>query len=449
MSFDLARKVADTVLFEGYVLYPYRASAVKNQVRWQFGVLAPPGATTGEPSFAQTECLIEAEEPARVDVRVRFMQVHTRFPAAGEEDTHAPAQWEEGTLREIDTAATVTSEATATSVPFEFPGGEHTSDGAVLRGHPLRGAIELTTEPIPGPHHLHKLRVRVTNHTPERTPGAGRNAMLLDSLVSAHTLLSVSGASFLSLLEPPERAAQAAGHCENLHTWPVLIGEPGRCDLMLSAPIILYDYPEVAPESPTDLCDGTEIDEILTLRTMTLTEEEKREARATDMRAARIIDHVDSLPPEMLERLHGAMRYLRDVAGVEPEPGQGPAESAAPPPSGPASVIHHETPWWDPGQDASVSPETDSVPIAGGTAMKGSTVVLRPGNRRADVHDMFLAGRQAMVEGVFFDVDGGTYLAVTLADDPAVDLHQSHGRYLYFTPDEVELCEQATEGGQR
>ena len=75
--------------------------------------------------------------------------------------------------------------------------------------------------------------------------------------------------------------------------------------------LFLYDYPQIAPESPGDLYDATEIDEILTLRTMTLTDEEKREARATDPRAAAIIDRVDDMPPEILDRLHGAVRYLR------------------------------------------------------------------------------------------------------------------------------------------
>jgi hypothetical protein len=189
---------------------------------------------------------------------------------------------------------------------------------------------------------------------------------------------------------------------------------------MLSSPIILYDHPTIAPESPGDLFDATEIDEILTLRTMALTEAEKREARATDERAAAIIDRVDSMPPELLERLHGAVRYLKGVEGkpVDDEP--------------------ELVPWWDPGADRTVSPETDGVVVAGVTVAKGSRVCLRPGQRRADAQDMFLAGRLATVEAVFLDVDGNRHLAVTLDEDPAADLQRWHGRYLYFSPDEVE-----------
>ncbi|MBV8995805.1 MAG: hypothetical protein JO287_19360 [Pseudonocardiales bacterium] len=83
---------------------------------------------------------------------------------------------------------------------------------------------------------------------------------------------------------------------------------------MLSSPILMdYDYPQVSPESPGDLFDATEIDEILSLRTLTLTDDEKLEARATDPRAAAIIDRVEEFPQEVLERLHGAIRSLRPV----------------------------------------------------------------------------------------------------------------------------------------
>jgi hypothetical protein len=98
-------------------------------------------------------------------------------------------------------------------------------------------------------------------------------------------------------------------------------------------------------------------------------------------------------------------------------------------------------PWWDPDADASVSPETDTVEIGGRPVGRGSRVRLRPGARRADAQDMFLAGRIAEVQAVLFDVDDHPYLAVSLADDPDADLRIAHGRFLYFGTDEVEPCE--------
>jgi hypothetical protein len=218
----------------------------------------------------------------------------------------------------------------------------------------------------------------------------------------------------------------------------VLAGPADCTDLMLSSPVILYDHPEVAAESAGDLFDATEIDEILTLRTMTLTDAEKRQARATDSRAAELLDRLDDLPPQMLERMHGAIRYLRSAPVLAPE-----------------VTARPSVPWWDPGSDASVSPETDHVVIDGIRVSRSSRVRMQPGSRRADAQDLFLAGREAVVEAVLFDVDGQVHLAVTPLDDPAADLQRNHGRFLYFAPDEVQPLLQATtategaEGGER
>jgi hypothetical protein len=196
---------------------------------------------------------------------------------------------------------------------------------------------------------------------------------------------------------------------------------------MLAAPIILPDHPQVAPESPGELYDGTEIDEILTLRTLALSDEEKAAARATDPRAAALIDRVDAMDAPTMEQLHGTIRAMSEHR---------PASEL----NGPAAAVAggENVPWWDPGADTSVSPGTDSVIVAGHRVARGSRVILRPGSRRADAQDMFLAGRAALVEAVLLDVDDTAYLAVTLADDPAADLQAAHGRFLYFAPDEVE-----------
>jgi hypothetical protein len=260
---------------------------------------------------------------------------------------------------------------------------------------------------------------------------ADRDEALQSALVAAHTLLALDRGAFLSMTEPPEWASVAVKECENVGTWPVLAGtEAGSASVVLSSPIILGDHPQIAPESPGDLYDATEIDEILTLRTMTLTDAEKAEARATDPRAAALIDRVDDLPQEHLDRLHGALRYLRHVTT--------PGEGLLPGPD-PAAVMSPQTPWWDPGNDASVSPETDGIIIDGVRVARGSKVRLRPGNRRTDAQDLFVHGRTATVEAVFFDVDGAQHLGVTLDDDPELaEISRRQGRFLYFAPDEVE-----------
>jgi hydrogenase maturation protease len=436
VSFELAQKVADTVLYEGYVLYPYRASAAKNRLRWQFGVVAPRGYSEGggsEPWAMQTECLVEPDASPELDLRVRFLQVQARtieesLDAEGrsfrpvetlEIEDRKLVTWEEGVERRLDATAIALAELLSgeRQIPIAVPAGREVelirTAGGEVRGRivrerwPVSALVRIAAEPSAD---LYKVRVRIENLG--AWDGAGREEALRRSLVGAHTLLAVRGGAFVSLLDPSSAA------CANLHTWPVLIGEPPARDVLLSSPIILYDYPAVAPESLGDLCDATEIDEILTLRVMTLTDEEKREARGTDERARQIIERSDSVPPELFERLHGAVRSLGPQAagGTLSE-----WESFLNPPG----VVPPEEAWL----------EVGAVRVA-----KGSRVRLRP-SRRADSMDLFLAGRTARVEGIYRDVEDVAYVAVVLDDDPASDLHVSHGRFLYFYPEEIEPLE--------
>jgi hypothetical protein len=144
-----------------------------------------------------------------------------------------------------------------------------------------------------------------------------RDQALMQSLISTHTILSVRDGEFVSLLDPPEAFRQAAASCRNVGTWPVLVGREGERDSMLSSPIILYDYPQVAPESAGDLFDATEIDELLMLRIMTLTDEEKKQMRSADWRTRQILERAEALRPERLMRLHGTVRNLKMPEGDE------------------------------------------------------------------------------------------------------------------------------------
>jgi hypothetical protein len=445
---DDVAKVADAVLFEGYLLYPYRASAQKNRLRWQFGVLVPPsfGARCGEPARSRTECLLEPARGASLHVRLRFLQLRARsvYDADGravdqlvvDEVRHFP--WEEGVPRTVDAvlaldevlaAGPEQGHTVAFRLPEELEVEAVGADGASVhrRCWPVEGRLVVSATPLPGPYDVLRLRVDVVNDSacPRNAP---RETALRTALIAAHTLIAVAGGGFLSSTDPPEWAAAATRELTNEHTWPVLAGPPGSTDVVLSSPIILADHPQLAPESPTDLFDGTEIDEILSLRTLVLTDAEKAEARATDPRAAGVIDAVDAMPPEIWERLHGAIRSLEPADRV-PElrtPTADPPEWAEP-----------TAPWWDPGADASVSPETDAVVVDGVTVAKGSAVRLHP-RGRSDAQDLFLDGMAATVQAVLHDVDGETHVAVSLDDDPAAELQLAHGRFRYFRPDELE-----------
>jgi hypothetical protein len=420
MSLDQVRAVADAVLYEGYLLYPYRASARKNQSRWQFGVLGPPGAPFAEPPTMAMQCLVHGDNPT-VRVHVRFLQLQTRtveqrspdgsyhpvsaLPVGGE----ALISWDEAVEHEITLPPTRLPRTVDESISVF--GGEDIelveNLGRIVRQRwPLSARIHMTATPDDG--HW-RLAVGVENIA--AGPPPDKDAAMHTSFIGTHLLIEARDGEFVSLLEPPPEAAAAVGRCQQDRCWPVLVGEPGHTDVVLGAPIILYDYPQIATQSHGDLFDATEIDEILTLRVMTMTEEEKAEARATDPRAKAIIDRCDNLTAADLQQLHGVLRdpFFDDFSN---------------------DFFNGEA-----------DPETDAVLIDGVRVSKGSIVRVHP-SRRADAQDLFFAGQLARVTAVMSDVDGATHVALVLVDDPAADLHDWYGRYFYFAPDELEPIRQ-------
>ena len=453
-GFDVAQAVADAILYEGYLLYPYRRSSGKNRVRWQFGVLVPRTwamarglsdesvAGSAESWWQQTECLLEAASDATARIRIRFLQLqHRSVEQRLPDGTYRPAEeietgaglelsFDEAVPREFDIEASVSELLAAPrTVRFGWPGGEDTeplADGdARTAGRVLRrrwavsAAATVSAVPCETSRGLLRLRLRAENADRGMPADATREEALRSSLLATHTLLTVRGGTFVSLLDPPPAAEPAARSCVNIHTFPVLAGPTEQSSLVLSSPILLYDHPRVAPESPGDLHDATEIDEILSLRTLTLTDAEKREARGTDARAAAIIDRVDAMAPDDMSRLHGTFRSLRAVRSVQ--------QVAA--------------------GDEGISPETDAVVVGGTHVAKGHRVRLRPRRRGTDPQDMFLDGRTALVEAVLLDMDGSHHLAVTLEDDPGADLGRWYGRFRYFSPDEIEPLPDEREPG--
>jgi hypothetical protein len=452
--FETAHAVADAVLYEGYVLYPYRASSRKNQARFQWGVLTPRAFSEADGSerwTMRTECLVAPGASPVVSVRVRCLHAQHRrvekildggFEAVDylEVDGTLHVDWDEA----IDQIVDVTPLPLLSDRPsewleaFSFDGSttyenvcapDGTAVGRFVRHRePIAGLVRIDiSRPDTASPYL-RVAVTVENTTAWTRSGVHRDDAMPLSLVSVHTMLAVDDGRFVSLLDPPDDAVAAAHACRSDGAYPVLIGDD---DVVLSSPIILYDHPEVAPQSPGDLYDSLEIDEILALRVMTLTDGEKSEARGTDPRAAAIIDRCDDMSVETLSALHGQMRPVRSSTG----PSEGPDGLA--PFEGFETIGGPDVPWWDPEVDASFDPWTESVWIAGVEVTKGTAVRLRP-SHRADAQDIFLAGLAATVAGVFTDVDGDQHVAVTVDDDPATEELKWQGRYLFFHVDEVE-----------
>ena len=333
------------------MLYPYRPS-VKNRQRWTFGGLYPESYSKAQegcdPCAMQTECLVLGGSGTTIHVSVRFLQLVARLVG---EYTSPRRDWPEDggfsfqlveSLHVGDVVHHAWQEAVEHKInlsdsnllalvdqprrlEFRLPSGESRErlrdpDGATvglfIREHrPIEGSVELSAVAVG--EGSYRLSVKVQNQTPRKAEEtrSTRDEALMQSLVSTHAILGVSDGEFVSMIDPPEPFRAFAAECRNTGTWPVLVGADGEKDTLLSAPIILYDYPQIAPESPGDLFDSTEIDEILTLRIMTLTEDEKRSMSAVDKRARAVLERTESLGRDQLLRLHGTVRGLRPLGG--------------------------------------------------------------------------------------------------------------------------------------
>jgi hypothetical protein len=436
--------IVRTVLYEGYNLYPYRPS-VKNRHRWTFGGLYPAaycGVQDGsDANFMQAQCLLRGDGAARLAVRVMFLHLcgrrvaRLRRPAANVIEASESEfeyveklevggtiyqTWQEAVERDVPLEGVALTDLTRDTLHHVFRFDESRqvepiieADGSVIglvirEQQAIEALAELSAKSIG--RDLYRLTLKVTNTSPlDSAAEHDRDAALVRTLASANAVLQAVKADFISSIDPPESSRAEATACRNVGVWPVLVGKVGDRSAMLVSPIILYDYPQLAPESPGELFDNTEIDEILSLRIMTMTEEEKRGAAATDDRTRRLIQRIESLAREQLASLHGTVRELRTVA-------QDKREEKGEVRIGPIDVR--------PGDHVRLHP--------------------RPGG---DILDLALRDRVATIESIERDFEDHVYFAVTVDDDPGQDFGRARqpGHRFFFKPDEVEPLKLAKE----
>ncbi len=449
MNTSLLNEIVNAVLYEGYILYPYRGSSTKNRrERFTFGRVYPEAYSLAEkgaePSLMQTECLLrKTGDSPRLNVRVRFLQPLARevgafaIPLETWRDGLTPefhivpelrvgkevfTSWHEAVEREVSAPALTldSNSPSGLKLPFRFFGfrdlepvrdSEKRAVGLILRRQEtVEGNLEINAQPLEGG--LFKITVGIQNtSTCPRFRWNEREAVTMFMFASTHTILSVENGEFISLMDPPADLKAAVRDCRNLHTWPVLVGDEQRrdCDAMLSSPIILYDYPKIAPESAGSLFDGTEIDEILTLRIQTMTDDEKREARGVDELARRLLERTESLSEDDLLRLHGAMRRPDLATPVEFDDFFG------------------------------ASTPLEGATVDGVYLRAGDRVRIRP-KARADVLDLALGGQTAVIEAVEQDMEKRVHFALVLENDPGRDLGllRQPGHRFFYGVDEVE-----------
>ncbi len=293
----------------------------------------------------QTECLVHGGARTTLQVEVRFLHLLARRvgeldrprdelpegpePAyrlmeslqvgerrlqtwqEAEERRGALGQLELGALAEQPRWRAFAFPARRQLEPVRAPTGEVVAV-LVREQQAVAGLLVVSAEPAA--EELFKVRVRIENQTPlDEAERLSRDEAMWHALVSTHAVLGVRDGEFVSLMDPPEAWREQAVSCRNVGAWPVLVGEAREKNTMLASPIILHDYPQIAPESPGELFDSTEIDEILTLRILTLTDEEKRAAAAVDERVRALLHRSETLGPEQLLGMHGTMRGLRPL----------------------------------------------------------------------------------------------------------------------------------------
>lgn len=424
MNFSCMEAIADAVLFEGYILYPYRPSSIKNRQRWNFGTLFPRRFAEAQSPQERwqfcTEVLVEGGDATRLFAMARFLQFGTRGDAA-------PGSWAEGFASTCDLGC----------VSFaQLRGGvdrwldlsrlsleENRSTLPLLSEKPRLAHLRAYAEPLRDG--LFRLHMSCANETLILDETLPLREMVQDvSFISAHAMLGIEDGAFVSLLEPPEHLCPEVSACAQDGVFPVLAGEMGDRTRMLCSPIILYDYPQVALESAGNFFDSTEMDEMLSLRVLTLTEEEKAEVRSSDSHARAILERTEILPDEQLARVHGAVRGLRRITEDTPDE----------PVPQEIDLIPMQP--FDPFADR---PPVESVQVFGIQLRTGDRVRLWP-QKKADILDLAMEGKLATIEAIEQDLEDNVQFAVVLDDDPGRDmgLLRQAGHRFFFTPEEVE-----------
>ena len=474
MKNELVDQIARAVLYEGYILYPYRQS-IKNRQRWSFGGLYPKAfadAQTGsDAAMMQTQILLRGGPSTTLDIRAAFLHLQARtigqlpapiaaWPAEREPKYHPVdflkvgektyQTWQEATEREAAAPRVTVADLLdqPRRIDFSFDADRHIEPlrdpagryvGVIDREQQaISGTLELAAARVE--ENLFRITARTVNTTPFDSAPEDRQAALLRALVSTHMVLGVTGGALISATDPPEALLDANQACQNIGCWPVLVGIAPAADTMLASPIILYDYPQIAPESPGDLFDGTEIDEILSLRIMTLTDAEKQQVAATDDRAGAMLARTEALARDQMMSLHGTMRNLSPAGAPDID---FPTFYA---PAGEAK-LNPAKPAWD---DLENHPKLQSVRVGDGELKAGDRVRLHPLGR-ADIFDIALEGMTATIQRIEQDFENRVQLVVTVDDDPGKDFGAAGkpGHQFFFGVEEVELLEPAEAGGEK
>jgi hypothetical protein len=417
---ESVERLAASLLYEGYALYPYTPGATKNATPTPFGIVYPPAYSAAQLAafdHLQIECVAECEDGAELEAALLFLQsAGTRHKAAE---------------RRISVGASVAElldQPLEEAFAFEPASDLGVSTGAEIEAaaEVLTGTLRISAERV-GPATV-RVRARVENTTSlpaESVAGMDRAAALRRSLLSTHTMLGLSAGRFVSPLEDEGELGALVQACENVNSWPVLADADDRA--VLGAAILLPDHPQISAHSQTNMFDNTEIEEALTLHVQTLSDAEREAISADDPAVREMIERVERTTPEQLIEMHGEMKPAEPGLGLSTEP-------CFPEWSEPGKRDPRQPPA---GIDPSDVPGERDVVIDGRAFQRGGKVVLRPGED-GDPYDKMLHGQEATIRRIYLDYDGRAYVGVTVDADPMAEILRDSGRFLFFFADELE-----------
>jgi hypothetical protein len=380
---DPLEQLVDSLLFEGYALYPYTPGATKNATPTPFGIAYPPAYASALPStfdHLELRCTVTAPPDAVLRAEVRFLVAAGERHKAVERRLELPGGM-------IGALAVDAAEKQARIDPDE--------------GAPLVVGMRLGAAALEDASGSFEVVLRIENRTVVSS-GLDRAGALARSLLSTHPILRVAGGRFTSPLERPY---------DSVNTFPVLASAAD--DAVVGAAIVLPDHPQIAPESRGGLFDSTEIEEALLLHVQVLSDAEREEIAEADPAVREMVARAAAATPEEIVALHGRVT-IRDPQTNEP-------------PTEPPGLV-----------DPTVGEEVADV--GGKTFRRGGKVIIRPAPD-ADLQARMLDGRTATIERIMTDYDGKTHLGVTIDDDPGQELMRDTGRFLYFFAPEVEVIE--------
>lgn len=334
----LLENITHTLLYEGYALFPYHRSAVKNQKPVPFGVVFPQHYNSYNEhahSGIRAQCIVTGSEDPLVNISVRFLHlkktellerlvqgngIHDFTPVTDLDVNGKSYQAGWQTIeRTISTGDLPVSQFLKSGKVFfiefdkmydsksiYYEGGEVAAK-QINSVSEIRGAVSIEAAQIENIHNAFRIAIHITNTTPvEHAESVTRDDILSQSFLSTHTILQTKNGEFISQQNPPEKWRAAMEENKNINTWPILIDENNTT--LLASPIILYDYPRINPQSSGDLFDSTEIEEALLLHVGVLSDDEKKRIARSDEKLQTMLNKVSQITPEEFINFHSRLK---------------------------------------------------------------------------------------------------------------------------------------------